>query len=254
VKEGQTVLRKKGRGRLIHVSDFLNPECGRLVIRDDDGNIIEDARVIIHPGGGPTGDPWWETQQLLAQIKNAIRIFEKAHPGKKALFIFDQSSAHGSLPDDALKAFEMNKSDGSKQRKQHDTTIPMSNPHKTHRGKPQSMINSDGTPKGLLNVLLERGFPQAELSKLRAKCKPVCPIESQQCCLARLLSQQDDFKNQPSQLETLIKGLGHEIIFLPKFHCELDPIEMVCAVLFDSGYILIFSLVLGLVQVSLSGG
>ncbi|KAJ7913786.1 hypothetical protein B0H13DRAFT_2325921 [Mycena leptocephala] len=49
-------------------------------------------------GGGPTNDPWWETQQLLAQIKNAIRIFEKAHPGKQALFIFDQSSAHASLP------------------------------------------------------------------------------------------------------------------------------------------------------------
>ena len=30
-----------------------------------------------------------------------------------------------------------------------------------------------------------------------------------------------------SMLETLIKGAGHECIFLPKFHCELNPIEMV---------------------------
>jgi hypothetical protein len=201
-KEGQTVLRKKGRGRLIHVSDFLIPECGRLVIRDGDGNVIEDARIIIYPGGGPSGDPWWETQQLIAQIKNAIRIFEKAHPGKKALFIFDQSSAHVSLPEDALRAFEMNKSDGGAQRKQHDTVIPMSNPYAAYRGKPQSMTTSEGKQKGLLTVLLERGFPQAELSKLKAKCKPVCPIESQKCRLACLLSQQDDFKNQPSQLET----------------------------------------------------
>jgi len=29
-------------------------------------------------------------------------------------------------------------------------------------------------------------------------------------------------------LETLIKDTGHECIFLPKFHCELNPIEMVC--------------------------
>ena len=28
-------------------------------------------------------------------------------------------------------------------------------------------------------------------------------------------------------LETLIKGAGHECIFLLKFHCELNPIEMV---------------------------
>ena len=45
--------------------------------------------------------------------------------------------------------------------------------------------------------------------------------------LRTLLSQQDDFKNQPSMLETLIQGAGHECIFLPKFHCELNPIEMV---------------------------
>jgi hypothetical protein len=114
------------------------------------------------------------------------------------------------------------------------------------------MTTSEGKQKGLLTVLLERGFPQAELSKLKAKCKPVCPIESQKCCLARLLSQQDDFKNQPSQLETLIRGLGHEIIFLPKFHCELNPIEMVCAI-FCIIRTQIFA-VLGLVQVSISAG
>ena len=45
--------------------------------------------------------------------------------------------------------------------------------------------------------------------------------------MARLLSKQDDFSNQVSMLETLIKGAGHECIFLPKFHCELNPIEMV---------------------------
>ncbi|KAF8230683.1 hypothetical protein L208DRAFT_111515 [Tricholoma matsutake] len=49
------------------------------------------------------------------QIKYAIEIFESAHPDCEALFIFDQSSAHASLPPDALKAFEMNKSDGGKQ-------------------------------------------------------------------------------------------------------------------------------------------
>ena len=45
--------------------------------------------------------------------------------------------------------------------------------------------------------------------------------------MARLLSKQDDFSNQVSMLETLIKRAGHECIFLPKFHCELNPIEMV---------------------------
>ena len=43
----------------------------------------------------------------------------------------------------------------------------------------------------------------------------------------RLLSKQDDFTNQLSMLETLIKEAGHECLFLPKFHCGLNPIEMV---------------------------
>jgi len=86
------------------------------------------------------------------------------------------------------------------------------------------MVTSSGEAKGLKQVLEERGF---NISKLKAKCSPVCPFESQDCCLARLLSQQEDFSNQPSMLETLIKAAGHECIFLPKFHCELNPIEMV---------------------------
>jgi hypothetical protein len=46
--------------------------------------------------------------------------------------------------------------------------------------------------------------------------------------MAHLLSQPDDFGNQLSQLEILIKSKGDYCIFLPKFHCELNPmIEMV---------------------------
>jgi hypothetical protein len=162
--------------------------------------------------------------QLMVQVKNAIKIFEALHPGCQAVFIFDQSSAHASLPPDALRAFEMNKSDGGKQRKQRDTVIPMTNPGPCFRGKLQKMTTVSGEAKGLKTVLEERGF---NIKGLRAKCAPVCPFESQKCCLARLLSQQDDFTNQQSMLETLIKESGHECLFLPKFHCELNPIEMV---------------------------
>ncbi|KIL56227.1 hypothetical protein M378DRAFT_50672, partial [Amanita muscaria Koide BX008] len=214
-------LHKKGRGRAIHVSDFINPESGRLIICDRDGTITRDACKIIYPGAN--GDQWWDCNQLLVQMKDAIAILEAAHPGKQALYIFDQSSAHASLPPDALKAFEMNKSDGGKQRVQHDTVIPQSNPFAEFRGQAQKMTLPNGQPKGLQRVLGERGF---NVSGLKAKCSPVCPFESQNCCMAWLLSQQDDFINQPSMLETLLKASGHECIFLPKFHCELNPIEM----------------------------
>ena len=92
------------------------------------------------------------------------------------------------------------------------------------------MMTSSGQQKGLKAILEECEF---DVSHLKAKCGPVCPFESQNCCMARLLSQRGYFVNQESMVETLIKGAGHECMFLPKFHCELNPIEMV------SNYLLI---------------
>jgi hypothetical protein len=218
------VLRAKGRGRLIHVSDFINEEDGRLVSRGQGGEIIKDARRVIYPGAN--GDAWWTHENLLEQVKNAIEIHEEVNGRDcQALFIFDNSSAHASLPPDALRAFEMNKSDGGKQRKRRDTVIPHSNPDVAKRGLIQKMTTPTGEPKGLKSVLEERGF---DVQRLRTKCAPVCPFESTGCCMARLLSQQEDFCSQTSMLEQLIRDAGHECIFLPKFHCELNPIEMVC--------------------------
>jgi hypothetical protein len=245
---GQSILQKKGCGRLIHVSDWINEADGRLVCRDTDGNITRDARRVIYLGAN--GDDWWDTQQLLTQVREAISIFEQAHSDCQALFIFDQSSAHASLGPDALKAFDMNKGNGGKQRHQRDTVIPMSNPVAEHWGKVQKMTLPDGSAKGLQTTLEERGFDLKDIK--RAKCSPVCPFENQRCCLARLLSKQDDFVNQPSMLETLITEAGHYCIFLPKFHCELNPIEMVCTpsnICFD--ILTIWITVLGLVQISL---
>ena len=78
------------------------------------------AHMVIHGG---------TMIKLMDQIKSAIEIFKATHPDCQALFIFDQSLVHASLPADALKAFEMIKSNGSKQHHQHDTIILDSNPN-----------------------------------------------------------------------------------------------------------------------------
>jgi hypothetical protein len=85
-------------------------------------------------------------------MEDTIEIFEEAHPNKQALFIFNQLSAHASLPPDTLEAFKMNKSDGGKQWKQLDIVILMSNPSIEQCSKPQSMMLPDGQPKGLQTV------------------------------------------------------------------------------------------------------
>jgi len=133
--------------------------------------------------------------------------------------------AHASLGPDALHAFDMNKSNGGKQRKQKDTIIPINNPCAEFHKKPQKMTTNTSEAKGLKQVLEERGF---EVHGMTAKCSPVCPFKNNNCCMACLLSKQDDFQLQVSLLKQKIITKGHMCAFLPKFHCELNPIEMVC--------------------------
>ena len=237
VREGEQKLMKKGHGRLIHVSDFVEEENGRLFVRNNHGKITKDARRIIYPGAN--GDPWWNHTQLLTQVDDAIDIFEELHPQCTGLFFFDQSSAHASLGPDSLRAFEMNKSNGGKQRVQKDTIVPSNNPVIEHRGKIQKMTTKNGEAKGLQQTLTERGF---DVRTMKAKCSPICPFENDTCCMARLLSKQDDFFFQESLLEQKLKARGHICIFLPKFHCELNPIEMVSFFsLFFYGMLILFS-------------
>lgn len=146
-------LRKKGRGRLIHISDFIEQVNGRLVVYDENGSIKQSARKIIYPGAN--GDAYWDCPQLIKQMKMAIDVFEQAHPGCEGLFIFDHSSAHASLAPDALRAFEMNKTNGGKQRFQKDTIIPFSNPDPCFRGSHQKMTTENGEQKGLKQTLEE---------------------------------------------------------------------------------------------------
>ncbi|KIO19348.1 hypothetical protein M407DRAFT_31019 [Tulasnella calospora MUT 4182] len=44
--------------------------------------------------------------------------------------------------------------------------------------------------------------------------------------MQRILSLQDDFKNEKSLLQKVIEEAGHVCLFLLKFHLELNPIEM----------------------------
>ena len=225
LKQGQSILQKKSWGCLIHVSDFINEEDGHLVQHNEHGDIVRDAQKVIYLGA--SGDSWWDTQQLLAQVDTAINIFDATHPNCQALFIFDQSSAHTSLGPDALRAFDMNKGNGRKQQKQKDTIIPDTNPTVLMHGKLEKLTTENSDVKGLQDVLEEHGF---DTKGMHAKCAPICPFKNDRCCMACLLSKQDDFVNQTSMLEAAITNRGHLCLFLPKFHCELNPIKMVSVI------------------------
>lgn len=47
------------------------------------------------------------------------------------------------------------------------------------------------------------------------------------CCASKILMNQSDFKNERPMLQVIIEEAGHLCMFLPKFHCEWNPIELV---------------------------
>ena len=76
---------------MTHVSDFINEEDGRLFLLDENNQIVQDARKIIYPDAN--GDPWWDTKQLMDQIKSAIEIFEAAVTTFHLLLIIHAASS-----------------------------------------------------------------------------------------------------------------------------------------------------------------
>lgn len=296
--EGQAILRQKGNGRAIHVSDFLDERSptGRLCLSEqqlaEHDNLPEtsrltctDAQKIIYPG--KNSDAWWDMKQLLQQVENAVKIFEYLHPGAVGVFAFDCSSAHEAMAENALNVNNMNVKPGGKKARLRDTIIPINNPPPQctkiadTRGQLQRMNFPDdhpdpklrGQPKGMMQVLMERESVW-EILTAGGQRKPVgtckkCQLsqkkrdallrveraedsgqdknvsnedhrdaeqveepernssdENNWCCMKRVLSLQTDFAEEKPYLQQRIEELGHRCIFLPKFHCELNAIEM----------------------------
>lgn len=46
------------------------------------------------------------------------------------------------------------------------------------------------------------------------------------CCVKKVLSLQRDFAEEKPMIQTYLESRGHICLFLPKFHCELNAIEM----------------------------
>ncbi|KNF00508.1 hypothetical protein, variant [Puccinia striiformis f. sp. tritici PST-78] len=55
------------------------------------------------------------------------------------------------------------------------------------------------------------------------------PLKLKDCCWSQIMANQSDFLAERPLLQTIIKEAGHVCLFLPKFHCELNPIELLWA-------------------------
>jgi hypothetical protein len=76
----------------------------------------------------------------------------------------------------------------------------------------------------MVTILAERGITFS--TKKLAECKNFkCNPPRRDCCYRRILFNQPDFASVESNLETLGRSLGIPVLFLPKYHCELNFIE-----------------------------
>ncbi|TFK84495.1 hypothetical protein K466DRAFT_496470 [Polyporus arcularius HHB13444] len=236
--------RKKGEGKSLMVADFVCPEMGWF--RSKDGT--RSARVVFR--AGKARDGYFTNQDILDQLTTAMDICEDDYPEYRFCFILDNATTHLKRADDALSARHMSKgvtrpgnplfgvetnvigADGKpiyrpdgkilkEKIRMRDARLP--------DGTPQSLYFPDGHPnagvfKGMAQILEERGFEGAQ--KLRAECPGFkCPPNAERCCCRRLLYDQADFRDVETLVETHCRARGFEVVFLPKFHCELNPIE-----------------------------
>ncbi len=127
--ETMSVMKPKGRGAGLMVSDFIEERGGYLALSDEmhemwketEPTLPKSARQIFEYGKNKDG--YWNSELFLEQMHIAIRVAEAKYPARvfKNVWIFDHSCAHTAYAEDALVAARLNRKPGGKQPAMRDT-------------------------------------------------------------------------------------------------------------------------------------
>uniref|UniRef100_A0A0W0FI39 Uncharacterized protein n=1 Tax=Moniliophthora roreri TaxID=221103 RepID=A0A0W0FI39_MONRR len=98
-------------------------------------------------------------------------------------------------------------------------------------GLPQNLYYTEspnaGLFKSMATILTERGYDPQKISRLKAQCGTNfnCLPGATDCCCCCILFNELDFTSVKSLLEEACIKRSVQVWFLPKFHCELNPIK-----------------------------
>ena len=211
--KGTIIMKPKGKGSGIIVSDFIDEKSGYLSLTQEeydrakqiDPNIWIQVRCYLEYGESREG--YWNCDRFMEQIKMAVKIAEIKYPkseNRNHVWVFDHSSCHAAMPDDAL--------DVRKQNERKAWWKTMNNKRWIMEWK---STKYEFCHRGLRIVLEKRGVN-------------TCGMNADQ--MHKVLSSHSDFQNEKSLIERfLVEEKRHIAYFLPKFHPELNPMERVWA-------------------------
>ena len=154
---------------------------------------------------------------MLDQVLNsAIPIFEIIYLNFIAIFAFDNSTNNGAIAKDALNVSKMNVNPGGKQ------SLMRSTVYGTNQVF-QSMVFSSDHPiysnqaKGIKQILIERSLWYEGLIGNQLCKEKIDDITRTDCCMRKILSLQNDFISQKSQLQEEIEKRVINVYFISNF-------------------------------------
>mmetsp|Transcript_10776 Transcript_10776/g.28361 ORF Transcript_10776/g.28361 Transcript_10776/m.28361 type:complete len:270 (+) Transcript_10776:72-881(+) len=145
LEQYENLLKLKGGGRGLLISEFICPCHGKVSMRK---NILFVKNY----------DGYWKGDDVAELVQSQHSVFVTLHPGKIALYIFNNSSNHRKFPDDALRATKLNLKDGGKNVPiMRDTTFFDSNGNEIFQAM-QIVLNKAKVQKGIQAILKERNL------------------------------------------------------------------------------------------------
>ena len=259
--------RKKSEGRGVMVSGFISESDGFLRFNEEEMQELEDIyaepftltrslakllRKTEFAGCSVTShlygknyDGYWDNEKIMKHTREFLRCadYRYRRNGVKILILFDWSSGHSAMADDALVAGKMGWNYGGRQPIMHATVVldhypKANNPALRNLGAVQSMVfeagqkpfyklssaeDFTGVAKGLKQVLWERGLLTKDMTMMGKRDKN--GVQRKDTCGVETMAAQIDFQWEACALSQLVVSTGHVCLFTPKFHPELNFIE-----------------------------
>ena len=222
------------------------------------GELVQSF-LLFEAGGDRQG--FFTNNDLVSQLERSIPLFKQLHPGCELLITFDNSMSHHKRHPTGLDATLLNMNDGGKnvpknirdgwyyKLEERDRDSSFIGPLRYEKVI-QKMQHDSGEAKGLKTVLTERGLWDARMKLLCYDCKRdhhrMDPSRrkdeetlrdhgddwigfTDKCCARGCLRRQPDFLEQREWLTEVCEENGLRCLFFPKYHCELNYIEVVWA-------------------------